>query len=82
MSHERLLNVLEQVLGPRVAASPVWNVRSKTPNCINGEIPWHQGMLTSAGTQCRVGKVQSSQVGTETTMANAQAVDNSGRCVN
>ena len=31
-----------------------------------------------AGTQCRVGKVQSSQVGTETTMASAQAVDNSG----
>ncbi|KAK7104217.1 phytanoyl-CoA dioxygenase domain-containing protein 1-like [Littorina saxatilis] len=42
LSHERLVNVLEQVLGPRVAASPVWNIRTKTPNCINGEIPWHQ----------------------------------------
>ena len=30
-----------------------------------------------AGTQCRVGKVQSSQVGTDTTMASAQAVANS-----
>jgi hypothetical protein len=45
LSHERLLNVLEQVLGPRVAASPVWNIRTKTPNCVNGEIPWHQGLI-------------------------------------
>nr|KAG5698092.1 hypothetical protein BaRGS_031782 [Batillaria attramentaria] len=42
LSNERLLNVLEQVLGPRVAASPVWNIRTKLPNCVHGEIPWHQ----------------------------------------
>ncbi|KAK7484970.1 hypothetical protein BaRGS_00023748 [Batillaria attramentaria] len=42
LSNERLLNVLEQVLGPHVAACPSWNVRPKIPNLSEMGIPWHQ----------------------------------------
>ena len=41
-SNERLLNVVEQLIGPNIAGSPVWNLRSKTPHNMSTVVPWHQ----------------------------------------
>lgn len=41
-SNERLLNVIEQLIGPDVASSPVWNLRTKTPRNEATVVPWHQ----------------------------------------
>ncbi|CAH1230978.1 PHYHD1 [Branchiostoma lanceolatum] len=41
-SNERLLNVMEQLVGPEVAGNPVWNLRTKTPYNEQTEVPWHQ----------------------------------------
>ena len=41
--NERLMNIMEQILGPEVAGHPVWNLRTKTPNSRAVDIPWHQG---------------------------------------
>ena len=41
-SHPRLLNIMEQLLGPEVAGHPVWNIRSKTPDNPLATVPWHQ----------------------------------------
>ncbi|XP_064616893.1 uncharacterized protein LOC135480894 [Liolophura sinensis] len=41
-SNERILNVMEQLIGPDVAGHPVWNLRTKTPNSEAVNIPWHQ----------------------------------------
>ncbi|KAK3096497.1 hypothetical protein FSP39_000740 [Pinctada imbricata] len=40
--NDRLLNIMEQLLGPEVAGHPVWNLRTKTPNSLAMDIPWHQ----------------------------------------
>lgn len=40
--NERLLNVIEQLIGPDIAGSPVWNLRTKTPNNEATVVPWHQ----------------------------------------
>ena len=45
---EKLLNVMEQILGPEIAANPVWNIRPKTPGVTETDNPWHQGTLSSA----------------------------------
>ena len=45
---EKLLNVMEQILGPEIAANPVWNIRPKTPGVSETDNPWHQGTLSSA----------------------------------
>ena len=45
-SNERLLNVVEQLIGPDIAGHPVWNLRTKTPQNEATTVPWHQG------TQC------------------------------
>jgi len=37
-----LINIALQVLGPNIAAHPVWNVRSKTPKNPLATVPWHQ----------------------------------------
>jgi len=39
---KKLLDMIEQILGPEVAGHPVWNVRSKTPNNPLLTVPWHQ----------------------------------------
>ncbi|XP_052220569.1 probable alpha-ketoglutarate-dependent hypophosphite dioxygenase [Dreissena polymorpha] len=39
---ERLLNLIEQLIGPDIAGHPVWNMRTKTPNSIALDVPWHQ----------------------------------------
>ncbi|XP_078680911.1 phytanoyl-CoA dioxygenase domain-containing protein 1 homolog [Branchiostoma floridae x Branchiostoma belcheri] len=41
-SNERLLNVMEQLVGPEVAGNPIWNLRTKTPYNEQTEVPWHQ----------------------------------------
>jgi hypothetical protein len=44
-ANERILNVIEQLIGPDIAASPVWNLRTKTPNNEATVVPWHQGIV-------------------------------------
>mmetsp|Transcript_27759 Transcript_27759/g.69249 ORF Transcript_27759/g.69249 Transcript_27759/m.69249 type:complete len:288 (-) Transcript_27759:704-1567(-) len=39
---ERLLNVVEQLIGPNIAGHPVWNLRSKIPQNEQLTVPWHQ----------------------------------------
>ncbi|CAL1525916.1 unnamed protein product [Lymnaea stagnalis] len=41
-SNERILNLMEQILGPEIAGHPVWNLRTKTPKSEAVNIPWHQ----------------------------------------
>ncbi|XP_022094672.1 phytanoyl-CoA dioxygenase-like isoform X2 [Acanthaster planci] len=41
-SNERLLNVMEQLIGPDIAGHPVWNLRVKTPQNEQATVPWHQ----------------------------------------
>ncbi|MCW3052462.1 MAG: phytanoyl-CoA dioxygenase protein 1 isoform [Chthonomonadales bacterium] len=38
----RLLDIIEQLIGPEVAGHPVWNLRSKTPHNPLVTVPWHQ----------------------------------------
>jgi hypothetical protein len=38
----RLLDIIEQILGPEIAGHPVWNLRSKTPDNPLVTVPWHQ----------------------------------------
>ena len=44
---DRLLNVIEQFIGPEIAAHPLWNLRTKTPQNEATTVPWHQGSSTS-----------------------------------
>ena len=44
-TNERLLNVIEQLIGPEIAGHPVWNLRTKTPQNEATTVPWHQGNL-------------------------------------
>ncbi len=41
-SNERLLNIVEQFIGPEIAGHPVWNLRAKTPVNEQTTVPWHQ----------------------------------------
>uniref|UniRef100_H2XTA6 Phytanoyl-CoA dioxygenase n=1 Tax=Ciona intestinalis TaxID=7719 RepID=H2XTA6_CIOIN len=41
-SDDKLLNVVEQIIGPDVAGHPVWNLRTKTPHNEQATVPWHQ----------------------------------------
>ena len=41
-SNERLLNIVEQLIGPNIAGHPVWNLRTKTPQNEQTTVPWHQ----------------------------------------
>jgi hypothetical protein len=43
-SNERLLNVVEQLIGSEIAGHPVWNLRTKTPQNEATTVPWHQGI--------------------------------------
>ncbi|XP_013416111.1 uncharacterized protein LOC106177776 [Lingula anatina] len=42
LSNERLLNVVEQIIGPDIMGHPVWNLRTKTPKNEQTVVPWHQ----------------------------------------
>ncbi|XP_076801270.1 uncharacterized protein LOC143445823 [Clavelina lepadiformis] len=39
---EKMLNVVEQIIGPEIAGHPVWNLRTKTPHNEQTTVPWHQ----------------------------------------
>lgn len=39
---DKLLDVVEQIIGPEIAGHPVWNIRSKTPVNPLATVPWHQ----------------------------------------
>lgn len=41
-SNEKLLNVVEQLVGPEVAGHPLWNLRTKIPQNEELTVPWHQ----------------------------------------
>ena len=41
-SNEKLLDAVEQIVGPNVAGHPVWNLRIKLPRNAPEEVPWHQ----------------------------------------
>ncbi|XP_072038018.1 uncharacterized protein [Amphiura filiformis] len=41
-ANDRLLNMMEQLVGPEVAGNPVWNIRPKTPMTEEATVPWHQ----------------------------------------
>jgi hypothetical protein len=41
-SSPRLLDIVEQFIGPDIAGHPVWNIRSKTPDTRLMTVPWHQ----------------------------------------
>ncbi|XP_033763921.1 uncharacterized protein LOC117345084 [Pecten maximus] len=41
-ANERLLNVIEQLIGPNIAGNPVWNIRAKIPSDEDTTVPWHQ----------------------------------------
>lgn len=40
---ERLLNLMEQILGPDIAGMPDWSLRCKIPKADAATVPWHQG---------------------------------------
>ncbi|EGD83021.1 hypothetical protein PTSG_12054 [Salpingoeca rosetta] len=37
-----LLDIAQQIIGPDIAAHPVWNLRCKTPQQEQATVPWHQ----------------------------------------
>ena len=39
---DKLLDVVEQIIGPEIGGHPVWNIRSKTPVNALVTVPWHQ----------------------------------------
>ena len=39
---EKLLNIIEQIIGPDIAGHPVFAIRSKIPNTRLLTVPWHQ----------------------------------------
>ncbi|XP_072048103.1 uncharacterized protein [Amphiura filiformis] len=41
-TNSRLLNMMEQLIGPEIAGNPVWNIRPKTPFNEQATVPWHQ----------------------------------------
>lgn len=41
-TNPKLLNVVEQLIGPKIAGHPVWNLRTKTPQNEATTVPWHQ----------------------------------------
>ena len=41
-SSKKLLDIIEQILGPEIAGHPVWNLRAKTPMNPLATVPWHQ----------------------------------------
>ena len=41
-TNERLLNAVEQLIGPNIAGHPGWNLRTKTPQNEQTTVPWHQ----------------------------------------
>ena len=60
-AHERLLNVVEQLIGPDIAGNPVWNLRTKTPQNDNTTVPWHQGNFIVQKNLCKTATQKSTK---------------------
>ena len=41
--NERLLNLMEQLLGSDISGMPDWSLRCKIPKAEAATVPWHQG---------------------------------------
>ncbi len=41
-SSDRLLDIVERIVGPDIAGHPIWNIRSKTPRTTLMTVAWHQ----------------------------------------
>lgn len=52
--NERLLNVIEQFIGPEIGGHPVWNLRTKTPKNSQVTVPWHQDSAYLTSAACEV----------------------------
>lgn len=53
ITHSRLLDMLESLLGPEIIGSSVYRVRPKVPGMGRGVVPWHQDSGSSRGTRTR-----------------------------
>ncbi|KAJ7374243.1 hypothetical protein OS493_007322 [Desmophyllum pertusum] len=53
-TNERLLNVMEQFIGPDIAGHPVWNLRTKTPKNSQVTVPWHQDCAYLSSAACEI----------------------------
>lgn len=42
MSHPKILDAVESLIGPEMFSNPVYNVRPKVPGVAAGAVPWHQ----------------------------------------
>lgn len=42
LSHPRLLNAIEAIVGPEIIGSSVYRIRPKAPGLDKGAVPWHQ----------------------------------------
>ena len=45
-AYPKLLNVIEQIVGPEVVGHPVWNIRICLPKYGETLVPWHQVQTT------------------------------------
>jgi hypothetical protein len=41
-SSPKLLDIVEEMIGPEITGHPVWNLRAKTPHNPLATVPWHQ----------------------------------------
>lgn len=41
-SSPKLLDIIEQFIGPDISGHPIWNLRCKTPDNALATVPWHQ----------------------------------------
>ena len=41
-SSPKILDIVEDLIGPDIAGHPIWNIRSKTPRTTLMTVPWHQ----------------------------------------
>ncbi len=42
ITHPRLLDAMESLVGPEIVGSSVYRIRPKVPGFARGEVPWHQ----------------------------------------
>tara|TARA_B100001250_G_scaffold108991_1_gene92007 strand:- start:1641 stop:2552 length:912 start_codon:yes stop_codon:yes gene_type:complete len=40
--NDKLLDKVQQILGPNISGNPIWNIRCKVPNNNLATVPWHQ----------------------------------------
>ena len=40
--NNKLLDAVQQLIGPNISGTPIWNIRCKVPNNSLATVPWHQ----------------------------------------